>query len=297
MPRSAYIHVPFCAHRCGYCNFTVVAGRNDLIEPYLEAIERELSGLGEPREVDTLFFGGGTPTQLRGRQLERLLQTVLRWHPLAAGHEFSVEANPADLNGETVGILAEHGVTRVSLGAQSFNSAKLRLLERDHDSPDIERSVKRVKGAGLAVSLDLIFGAPGESLALWRDDLHAALNLKPNHVSTYGLTYERGADFWRRRLHGELTPLDEESERELYAEAIDLLIGCGFEHYEVSNFARPGHHCRHNEVYWAGEEYFAAGPGASRYIAGVRETNHRSTTTYLNRVLSGKSPVAESERL
>jgi len=142
MPRSAYIHVPFCAHRCGYCNFTVVAGRNDLVEPYLEAIERELLGLGEPSEVDTLFFGGGTPTQLRGRQLGRLLATVLRWHPLAAGHEFSVEANPADLDAETVRILAEHGVTRISLGAQSFNAAKLRLLKRDHEANDIERSVK-----------------------------------------------------------------------------------------------------------------------------------------------------------
>ena len=296
-PRAAYIHVPFCAHRCGYCNFTVVAGRGDLIEPYLEAIGRELSGLGEPREVDTLFFGGGTPTQLRGRQLERLLATVRRWHPFSSGHEFSVEANPADVDAETIRILAEHGVTRVSLGAQTFNAAKLRLLERDHDSTDIERSVNLVKQAGLAVSLDLIFGAPGESLAQWRDDLRAALDLEPNHVSTYGLTYERGADFWRRRLHGELTPLDEETERALYAEAIDRLASRGFEHYEVSNFALPGHRCRHNEVYWAGEEYFAAGPGASRYVAGVRETNHRSTTTYLKRVLSGKSPVAERERL
>ncbi|HKD36796.1 MAG TPA: radical SAM family heme chaperone HemW, partial [Pirellulales bacterium] len=296
-PRAAYIHVPFCRHRCGYCNFTVVAGRGNLVEPYLAAIERELSWLATSREVDTLFLGGGTPTQLRGRQLERLLTSVLKWHPLAAGHEFSVEANPADLDQDAVQILAAHGVNRVSLGAQSFDDAKLRLLERDHQMGDIEQSVTLAKNAGIAVSLDLIFGTPGESFAGWSDDLAAALALAPDHISTYGLTYERGADFWRRRLHGELTPLDEETERSLYAEAIDVLTAGGFEHYEVSNFARPGRRCRHNEAYWAGEEYFAAGPGASRYVAGVRETNHRSTTTYLKRMVAGESPVAEREQL
>jgi len=195
VPRSAYIHVPFCAHRCGYCNFTVVAGRDDLFEPFLTAIQRELTTLGEPREVDTLFFGGGTPTQLKGPRLERLLTTVLHWHPLASGHEFSIEGNPADLDVETVRILADYGVTRVSLGAQSFDAAKLRLLERDHQAADIERSVKLLRGAGLDVSLDLIFGVPDESLVLWRADLDAALRLEPDHISTYGLTYERGADF------------------------------------------------------------------------------------------------------
>jgi oxygen-independent coproporphyrinogen-3 oxidase len=296
-PRAAYIHVPFCAHRCGYCNFTVVAGREDLVEPYLAAIERELSWLGEPREVNTLFFGGGTPTQLKGERLRRLLQIVLRWHPLAEGREFSVEANPADLDEATVAILSEHGVTRISLGAQSFDAAKLRLLERDHDAADIRRSVALVRNAGLSVSLDLIFGAPEESLASWRADLRCALDLQPDHISTYGLTFERGTDFWRRLLHGNLARLDEEAERSMYAEAIDMLTAAGFEHYEVSNFARPGHRCRHNEAYWAGEEYFAAGPGASRYVAGLRETNHRSTTTYLKRVLAGQSPVAEREEL
>ncbi|HEY2148496.1 MAG TPA: radical SAM family heme chaperone HemW, partial [Pirellulales bacterium] len=278
-------------------NFTVVAGREDLVEPYLAAIERELSWLATPREVDTLYFGGGTPTQLRGRQLERLLKSVLDWHPLAAGHEFTVEANPADLDAHAVRILAGHGVNRLSLGAQSFDDAKLRLLERDHLAADIERAVALVREAGMAVSLDLIFGTPGESSATWRADLQTALALEPDHISTYGLTYERGADFWRRRLHGEFLPLDEEIERSLYGEAIDTLSAGGFEHYEVSNFARPGRRCRHNEVYWEGEEYFAAGPGASRYVAGVRETNHRSTTTYLKRVLAGESPVAEREQL
>ena len=210
VPRSAYIHVPFCAHRCGYCNFTVVAGRNDLVEPFLTAIERELSTLGEPRKIDTLFFGGGTPTQLKGQQLERLLTTVLRWHPLAAGHdglgkpsyEHEFTSRPIRLTStpKRFEYSPDYGVTRVSLGAQSFDAAKLRLLERDHQAADIERSVKLLRAAGLAVSLDLIFGVPDESLPLWRNDLEAALRSQPDHISTYGLTYERGADFWRR-LH------------------------------------------------------------------------------------------------
>src|SRR6185437_1697620 len=140
-------------------------------------------------------------------------------------------------------------------------------------------------------------GAPGETLAVWRRDLASALRLTPDHVSTYGLTYERGTTFWNRLSRGRLVRLDEELERSMYAEAIDALAEAGYEHYEVSNFARPGHRCRHNEIYWAAEEYYAAGPGAAHYLAGRRETNHRSTTTWLKRVLAGESPVAESGTL
>ncbi len=293
-PRSAYIHVPFCARRCGYCNFTLVAGRDDLVEPYLAAIERELSWLGTPREVETLFFGGGTPTQLHGDHLRRLFETVLAGHPLAAGCEFSVEANPADMSDDSAAILAEYGITRVSLGAQSFNDAKLRALERDHIAADIARAVETLRRHPFDLSLDLIFAAPGETLDDWRNDLAAAIALAPNHISTYGLTFERGTTFWNRRSHGALQQADEEMERAMYETAIDTLTAAGFEHYEVSNFARPGHRCRHNERYWLGEEYFAAGPGAARYVGGVRSTNHRSTTTYIDRVLRGDSPVAEA---
>ncbi len=305
-PRAAYIHVPFCRHRCGYCNFTLVAGRDDLIEPFLAALSRKLSWLGQPREVETLFFGGGTPTHLRGEQLRKLLETVRQWHPLAALEgaegagrpaEFSVEANPADVDEETVAILADHGVTRISLGAQSFDAGKLRLLERDHQAGDIARAVELVRRRGLDVSLDLIFGAPGETLDGWQNDLKQAIALAPDHISTYGLTFEKGTAFWTRREHGELQQCEEELERDMYAAAIDRLTAAGFEQYEVSNFARPGKRCRHNEVYWTGGEYFAAGPGAARHINGVRETNHRSVTKWLQCIESGESPVAERECL
>jgi oxygen-independent coproporphyrinogen III oxidase len=303
-PRAAYIHVPFCRHRCGYCNFTLVAGRDDLIEPFLAALARELSWLGQPREVETLFFGGGTPTHLRRDQLRRLLETVRKWHPLTCDAdgtgrraEFSVEANPADIDEETVTILVDYGVTRISLGAQSFDAGKLRLLERDHKADDIARSVELVRRRNLDVSLDLIFGAPGETLNGWRQDLEKAISLAPDHISTYGLTFEKGTVFWTRREHGELQQCEEEAERDMYATAIDRLTAAGYQQYEVSNFARPEKCCLHNEVYWTGGEYFAVGPGAARHIRGVRETNHRSVTKWLQCIECGKSSVAERECL
>jgi len=297
MSRSAYIHVPFCRHRCGYCNFTLVAGRDDLIGAYLEAIERELSWLGEPRPVKTLFLGGGTPTHLPPAELDRLLSLARQWFVLEAGGEFSVEANPVDIDAPCVAVLAGHGVSRISLGAQSFHAAKLRLLERDHSPEQIASAVELCRPVIGSISLDLIFGTPGETLAEWNEDLRQALALTPNHVSTYGLTFERGTSFWSRLQRGDLGPTDEEVERQMYVSAIDTLTAAGLEHYEVSNFARPGHRSRHNETYWTGGEFYAAGPGAARYLEGRREINHRSTTTYLQRVLSGKSPVAESEKL
>lgn len=295
--RAAYIHVPFCRYRCGYCDFAIVADRDDLIGSYLQAIAAELRWLGEPREVDTLYFGGGTPSHLEAASLDALCDLVLKWHPLAAGYEWTVEANPESLTADRVQVLADWGVTRLSLGVQSLDDAKLRSLERNHHRADVVRSMELAQAAGMQVSIDLMFAAPGETLEGWHGDLEAAISLRPDHISTYGLTWEPGAAFTVKRNKGLLKPLDEELERTMYGDAIERLAAAGFEHYEVSNFARPGRRSRHNEVYWAGREYFAAGPGAARYVAGVRSTNHRSTTTYLKRVLAGESPVAEQEEL
>jgi oxygen-independent coproporphyrinogen-3 oxidase len=274
-----------------------VAGRDDLIDSYLTAIERELSWLERPREVETLFFGGGTPTHLPFDKLGRLIEIVRHWFPLTADYEFSVEANPADLDDARVGVLAEQGVNRISLGAQSFDTEKLRRLDRDHEANAIARSIELVRRVVRSISLDLIFGVPGESLQVWEADLAAALKLRPDHISTYGLTYERGTVLWSRWQKGQVRPLGEERERTMFERGIDVLTDAGFEHYEVSNFARPGHRCRHNEAYWSGDEYYAVGPGAARYVNGRREMNHRSTTTYIKRVLAGQSPVADSEEL
>ncbi len=193
--------------------------------------------------------------------------------------------------------LADLGVNRISLGGQSFDPRKLKLLERDHSPEQLTAAISIARRHIASVSVDLIFGVPGETLATWQRDLETALALEPDHVSTYGLTFERGTAFWSRLAKGSLMRIDEDAEGTMYAAAIDTLASAGFEHYEVSNFARPGHRCRHNEIYWSGGGYWAAGPGAARFVDGRRETNHRSTTTWLRRVLTAGSPVAESETL
>lgn len=296
-PRAAYVHVPFCAHRCGYCDFTLVAGRDDLADEYLRALEVELRQLERPREVDTLFFGGGTPTQLAEDKLARLLELAREWFRLAPGYEFSVEANPTGLTDEKLRLMSDAGVNRVSLGVQSFDQGLLNLLERDHSEADILDAVTRLQQRFVNVSLDLIFALPGQTLAHWRETLRRATDLQPTHLSTYGLTFEKGTTFWSRREKGAIAQLPNELERDMYAAAIDDLAAAGFEQYEISNFAQPGFRCRHNQTYWRALPYFGFGPGAARYIRGRRESNHRSTTTWIKRVLAGQSGIAMSEEL
>ena len=297
-PRSAYVHVPFCRHRCGYCNFTLVAGRDDLIESYLQALRLELEAtVVRPRNVDTIFLGGGTPTHLSPSELRSLLELVNGWFSLATDGEFSVEANPVDVTAEHAHILGEAGVTRVSLGVQSFSDRKLQLLERDHDEKIVATAAEIILKRQFELAIDLIFAVPDETLDEWREDIRRALSLTPVHLSTYGLTFERGTRFWSALQRGGLQAVGDESEREMYLTAIDHLTSAGFEHYEVSNFAVPDHRCRHNQVYWTGGEFFGIGPGAASLSNGVRVVNHRSTTTYLKRVLNGESPIAESESL
>ena len=297
IPRAAYVHIPFCRHRCGYCNFTLIANREDLIEKYFDALDTELQRFGNCRPVDTLFIGGGTPTYPSPDQLKQLLDLVNDWFSLNRGGEYSVEANPCDITESKVAILSAAGVTRVSLGAQSFNQKKLRVLDRSHTEIDIVNAVTLLRKYHLRVSIDLIFGAPDETLDVWETDLEKAIQLAPDHLSTYGLTYEKGAYFYSQMLRGTLAPLADDLELNMYQHSIDTLEQAGFEHYEISNFSRPGHRCRHNEGYWKLRGHFAVGAGASRFVCGTRETNHRSTTTYMKRLLAGESPVAFREHL
>ncbi|MDG2380785.1 MAG: radical SAM family heme chaperone HemW [Pirellulaceae bacterium] len=296
-PRAAYVHVPFCRHRCGYCNFTLIAGRDDLIASYLEALEIELSTLDLPQQVDTLFVGGGTPSHLAPTDLEQLLKLVTHWFPLSDQAEFTVEANPSDVAPDRIKVMSRAGVNRISLGIQSFDDDKLYILERDHRLLDIQRAVHVVRQEIDNLCLDLIFGVPGESRDVWRRDLQAAILLEPQHLSTYGLTFEKGTPFWSRREKQQLNSISESDEAWMYEFGMDTLKAAGFEHYEISNFAKSGFRSLHNQTYWTGDPYFAAGPGAARFLNGRRETNYRSTTTYLNRVLTGQPHVAESEQL
>ena len=296
-PRTAYLHIPFCAHHCGYCDFAVTAGQDHLIELYLDALDVELATLAEPQTMESLFVGGGTPTHLSALQLERFLRSVNRWLPLARGREFSVEANPESLTEEKASLLAAHGVNRVSLGVQSFRRETLTALDRPHSPEVIPRIVDLVRRAGHAVSLDLIFAAPGSSLESWRADLDAALALGPEHLSTYGLTYEKGTPLWKQRERGTVSAATEDLELAMYEAAIARITAAGYEHYEISNFAKPGRRCQHNERYWANEAYHGFGVGAARYVDGHRELNVRDTKLYIRRVLAGESPTFQSEVL
>ncbi|MBD53688.1 MAG: coproporphyrinogen III oxidase [Rhodopirellula sp.] len=294
VPRAAYIHVPFCRHKCGYCNFSVVADRDDLIDRYLKVIDLELCHLDCPA-IDTLFVGGGTPTHFDVDQLQRFLNIVRERFQLSGSCEWSMEANPEDISRDKVAMLYGHGVNRISLGVQSFNVDKLRMLERGHSPENAVNAVHAVAELIDNVSIDLIFAAPGETLADWQRDLEVASTLPLKHVSTYALTFEKGTAFWSRRARGGLSSASESCEVDMYQVARQELSGAGFKHYEISSFARSGSQCQHNLAYWEGRGWYAAGPGAARFVDGRREVNHRSTTTYLRRMESAKSPTAEQE--
>jgi oxygen-independent coproporphyrinogen-3 oxidase len=295
-PRAAYVHIPFCAHHCGYCDFAVAAGQDHRIDLYLEALGVELATLGSPRRIGTLFLGGGTPSHLDLQQLARLMTDLRRWFPGTLA-EVTLEANPDSFNLEKAKLLAEFGVTRVSIGVQSFHAGLLRTLERQHEPKHIAPAVAAARLCGMTVSLDLIFGVPGQTLDQWDADLRQALGFEPDHVSTYGLTFEKGTRLWKQRERGEVTPVVEELEVEMYRHAMTTLEAAGYEQYEISNFARPGCRSRHNQVYWANEAFYGFGVGAAAYVGGTRTLNLRNLENYLKHVLAGDSPVFQSETL
>ena len=296
-PRHAYVHVPFCRHRCGYCDFTLVAGRDDLIDRYFEAVARELERVRQPLETDTLYLGGGTPSHLGPDGLRRLFGLLSTKLGRAADAEVTVEANPLDVTAEFVAAATECGVTRVSLGGQSLDAATLRALDRDHVPAHVRAAVARLLDAGLVVNLDLMTAAPGQALAAVEADLAAAVALGVQHVSVYCLTWEQGTAFETARRRGDLRPVDETLEGAMFELAIDRLEAAGYEHYEVSNFGRPGYRCRHNEAYWDCRPWEAFGPGAARFDGRTRITNHRSATTWITKMLAGEDATGDIDEM
>jgi len=296
-PHAAYLHVPFCAHRCGYCDFAVTAGQDHLFDPYVDALIVELSGMNEPSPVNSIFIGGGTPTYLPATTLTRLLQAINHWLPLRSEGEFSVEATPETVTDEIIDVLATHGVNRVSLGVQSFQRESLEQLDRIHKPQHVIPALQRVRRRIANVSLDLIFGIPGQTIEDWEIDLTNATSLAPEHISTYGLTYEKGTPLWKQREKGLIVAIPEEAELAMYLTSIDRLSASGYQQYEISNFAKPDRRCRHNETYWANDAYFGFGVGAARYLEGRRELNCRNSIDYIRRIESGITPTIQSETL
>ncbi len=253
-----------------------------------------MEGNAKPR-LRTLFVGGGTPTHFPAPVLSQFLNCLRKHFDLSKLAEWTMEANPEDITQEKLRLMSDHGVNRVSLGIQSFDDKKLGVLERSHSSTQATEIVQQTAETIANVSIDLIFGAPGETLSGWQNDLQIATSLPITHVSTYALTFEKGTSFWTRRNRGDLDAVDEFNEIAMYDAAREVFAADGLQHYEISSFAREGFRCQHNLAYWQGDGWYAAGPGAAGYVDGVRMVNHRSTTTYLKRIEKGESPLAESE--
>lgn len=293
-----YIHIPFCDAKCGYCDFYSVPVEKRDAKSLILSLECELrQRLGTcPFEIKTVFLGGGTPTILPNRLLAGLLQAVQDAIPMGKVVEFTVEANPATIDDVKAGLLANGGVTRVSMGAQSFDAAELATLERRHCPDDIASSVETLRRHGIRrISLDLIFGIPGQTLDSWSTSLRRTIELDPDHVACYGLTYEPGTPLAELVRRGVVEPCGEHLEADLYLDAIDTLSGAGFEHYETSNFARPGCRCRHNLIYWRNGPYIGIGPSAAGYIDGRRYKNVSDVDEYIRLIDAQGHAEDESE--
>jgi oxygen-independent coproporphyrinogen-3 oxidase len=298
-PRHVYVHVPFCARRCSYCDFSI-AVRRDVDAPAFAAdVARELAIRFDdagPWTADTLYLGGGTPSRLGGDGLARLIDALRARIDLAPGAEVTIEANPDDATAGAAAAWRAAGVNRLSLGAQSFDAAVLAWMHRTHDARAIGTAVDAARGAGIDdLSLDLIFALPDEIDRSWDADLAAALALRPDHLSFYGLTIEPHTPLGRRHRRGEVqSAADERYEQEFLA-AHDQLTSSGFEHYEVSNYARPGRRAAHNSAYWTGDSYAGIGPSAHEFDGLRRRWNVSPFAEWSRRVAAGTDVTEGSE--
>lgn len=295
-----YVHVPFCTSKCGYCDFYSHVGRPGSFEPLVEALLAELDAALGRRDVrvETLFVGGGTPTVLPVDLLERLMTRLQQLAQRDGCVEFTVEANPATVDAAKARLLAESGVDRVSMGAQSFDERELAALDREHKPSDVPTSLEILKQAGLSrFNLDLIFGVPGQTLDRWLHSLRAAIALGPEHLSCYGLTYEPGTRLQKRLRLGRVSAVGEDLETRMFQATAEVLAAAGYRQYEISNYARPGLACRHNLRYWHNLPGIGIGPSAASYWQGRRWRNVPDTADYVRRTLAGESPAVDQEEL
>lgn len=304
-----YVHIPFCAARCGYCDFnTYTADELEGVsrDSYPESALREMdlaatvlreAGLPE-RQLFTVFFGGGTPTLLGPEPLLRMFEHAKNLWGLAPGAEVTVEANPDSVSEDDLVTLAQGGVTRVSVGVQSVVPSVLATLDRTHTPERVPLTVAAVKNAGLAVSVDLIFGSPGETLEQWATTVQAAIELEPDHISAYSLIVEPGTALARRIAKGELEVPDDDLQAEMYVLADEAFSQAGYSWYEISNWAKtPDRESVHNRSYWSNEDWWGIGPGAHSHVGGVRWWNVKHPSAYAKRLEEGVSPAHAREVL
>lgn len=296
---GVYVHIPFCASRCSYCDFYSTLRLTDAAAPYVEAVVTEARLRrdelhGEP--IKTLYLGGGTPSQLPTALLEQLVNGLGSALGLDQVEEFTIEANPDDVTADWCASVAALGVNRVSMGVQSFEDDILRLIGRRHTAKQAIEAVTRLREAGINnISIDLIYGLPGQTPASWAETVQQALALAPEHISAYGLTYEEGTRLWQQRERSEVTEVPEEQCLEMYRTLIDRLQAAGYEHYEISNFALPGYHSRHNSSYWHDIPYLGLGAAAHSYDGKVRRSNPCDLQQYIATVMAGGTAYEQEE--
>lgn len=299
--RHVYVHVPFCARRCSYCDFAIAVRRSVPVDEFVDALDREITARypnGSGENVDTIYLGGGTPSKLGAEGLRRVLTLVRQRFSESGNAEVTIEANPEDVSPDAAESWREAGATRVSLGVQSFNDDVLRWMHRTHDAQQAEIAASALRKAGFDDwSLDLIFALPPEVERSWSDDLSRAIDLGPAHISCYGLTVEPHTPLLRWRERGQVHEADEERYESEFLETDARLTRAGFEHYEVSNYARPGRRARHNSAYWQRVPYVGLGPSAHSFDGLERRWNAREYVEWRDRVLSGQDPVVGSEAL
>jgi oxygen-independent coproporphyrinogen-3 oxidase len=295
--RHLYVHIPFCARICPYCAFYKARASHSETERFCEAILRELAQTAVEIAPETIFFGGGTPTALTTAQLELLLGGFRKQLDLSILAEWTMEANPGSVSARKAEVLRKLGVNRVSLGVQSWDDDLLKLLGREHDSKQAEESFHILREAGFSnVNVDLMFGLPGQTIEQWRCTLERTIALQPEHVSAYCLTYEEDTDFFLRHARGEFRQ-DSDADAEFFETTMSMLQEAGLEHYEISNYARPGFSSRHNHGYWAGEDYLGLGPSAFSTVGMQRWQNIADFREYAERLSDGRSTIDKVEEL
>ena len=293
-----YIHIPFCKRRCIYCDFFSTT-QSEKKSAYVHALCRELEmrkDYLEGEDIETIYLGGGTPSQLLREELEKIFNHIYKVYPVKEDAEITLEANPDDLTPEYVAMLRQLPINRISMGIQTFQEETLKLLHRRHTAVQAIEAFRRCREAGFQnISIDLMYGLPGETLDTWRADLQQAIDLRPEHISAYHLIYEEGTALWKLREQHQVEEADEDLSVSLFSTLIEQLSEAGYQHYEISNFCLPGLHSRHNSSYWTGKKYLGCGPSAHSFNGVSRQWNVASLESYMKGVEEGELDVEVEE--
>ncbi|MDO4159296.1 MAG: radical SAM family heme chaperone HemW [Prevotellaceae bacterium] len=295
---ALYIHIPFCKSRCIYCGFYSTT-REELRSRYVDALcrEMELRRGYVSGDINTVYLGGGTPSQLSADELQRLFSYIYKVYSVDPGAEVTIECNPDDITPSYASLLQSLPVNRVSMGAQTFSDERLRFLHRRHNAQEVSRAVEILRKAGIGnISVDLMFGFPDETLSMWQSDIDSAVALGVEHISAYSLMYEEGTPLYKMLESGRVKETEEEQSLAMYNELIDRLSAAGYEHYEISNFAKPGYRSRHNSSYWRHVPYIGLGAAAHSYDLTSRQWNVADVKAYIDSICSG-TVNAEREEL